>query len=219
MTELLALSLLGGILVLDGTSVGQFMVSRPMVAGLLAGWVAGAPVEGFLVGILLEVYLLVSFPVGGSRFPEGGPATVVAVAVAAASPAPGAVAVGVALGLIWGQLAALTVTALRTFNGRLSPEPSGGRLTARQVVGAHLAAIGLDLLRGTAVTAGGLVTGLAALRLAPLWPLGESDTRGFILVGAAVSMGILLRSFGGARKRGLLFATGLGAGALGGAFL
>lgn len=99
--ELLILALMGGLLALDGTSVGQVMVSRPLVAGTLAGWVLGVPGLGFAVGAILEIYLLVSFPVGGSRFPEGAPATVIAVATAAASSLPGALALGIATGLVW----------------------------------------------------------------------------------------------------------------------
>ena len=33
--EVLVLALLGGVLALDGTSVGQFMLSRPLVACIL----------------------------------------------------------------------------------------------------------------------------------------------------------------------------------------
>ena len=84
---------------------------------------------------------------------------------------------------------------------------------------AHLTGLGLDFLRGCLVTATGLLFGGVVLYLAPLWPLGDADTRGLLLVGGAVSMGVLLRSFGGARRRGLLFATGLGAGLLGSVLL
>jgi len=69
--EILQVTLLGGLLALDGTSVGQFMLSRPLVAGGLVGWVLGDPALGFTIGAVLELYLLVSFPTGGSRFPEG----------------------------------------------------------------------------------------------------------------------------------------------------
>jgi mannose/fructose/N-acetylgalactosamine-specific phosphotransferase system component IIC len=213
--DLLVLAVLGGLLALDGTSVGQFMLSRPLVASTLAGWIVGSPGEGFMVGALLEIYLLVSFPVGGSRFPEGGPAAVVAASVAAASDAPGALALGVGIGLMWGQLGGFTVTALRMVNARLAPDPARARATARSVVGGHLAAVTLDFFRGFLVTIVGLLVGDAVIAMAPLWPLTEANTRGLLLVGAAVSLGILLRSYGGIRRRGLLFAAGLSAGALG----
>src|SRR5262245_46409773 len=100
----LAASLLGGALALDATALGQFMLSRPMVAGLLSGWLAGDAMTGMLVGAVLEIYLLVAFPVGGARFPEGATATVVAAVTAATHPGSGALALGVGLGLVWGQV-------------------------------------------------------------------------------------------------------------------
>ena len=83
--ELALIALVGGVLALDATSVGQFMLSRPLVAGALTGWMLGDPALGLLIGTVLELYLLVSFPSGGARFPEGTTATVVAVATAHAS--------------------------------------------------------------------------------------------------------------------------------------
>jgi mannose/fructose/N-acetylgalactosamine-specific phosphotransferase system component IIC len=217
--DLLALALLGGLLALDGTSVGQFMLSRPLVASTLAGWLVGSPLAGFTVGTLLELYLLVSFPVGGSRFPEGGPAAVVGAAVAASSQEPGALAVGVGLGLVWGQVAGFSVSALRSINTRLVPDPAGAYVTRATLVRGHLAAVSLDFLRGVVVTFVGLLLGRVLIRAAPLWPLTEANTRGLLLVGATVSLGILLRSYGGIRRRGILFAVGLSAGALGGLLL
>ena len=101
--ELALIALLGGGLALDATSVGQFMLSRPLVAGALTGWMLGDPALGLLIGALLELYLLVSVPSGGARFPEGTTATVVAVATASASSAPGVIPIAIAVGLLWGH--------------------------------------------------------------------------------------------------------------------
>jgi mannose/fructose/N-acetylgalactosamine-specific phosphotransferase system component IIC len=213
-TNVLTLSLVGGVLALDATSVGQFMVSRPLVSGALTGWVMGDPRLGFLVGALLELYLLVSFPTGGARFPEGSTATVVAVASAAAVDAPGAVAIGVAAGLVWGQVGGVTITWLRRLNGHFVPEP--GAAHPERVGWAHLGAVLLDFLRGAAVTGVGVAAGRAGTRLmAQAWPLDARDSSGLLLVGGAVSAGILLRSLGGFRRRRLLFAVGLALGILG----
>jgi PTS system mannose-specific IIC component len=207
--ELLQLSLLGGALALDATSVGQFMVSRPLVAGTLTGWMLGVPEVGLVVGTILELYLLVSFPTGGSRFPEGATASVVA-AAAAVDGSAGALALGVAAGLVWGQLAGSTVTWLRRVNARLVPDPARGRTTATQLATAHLGAVLIDFARGAAVTLVGvllarwLVSGLAAT-----WPLAAEATQGLLLVGGAVSVGILLRDFGGLRRRLAAFIAGL----------
>jgi mannose/fructose/N-acetylgalactosamine-specific phosphotransferase system component IIC len=217
--ELVSLGLLGGFVALDGTSVGQFMLSRPLVAGTLAGAILGSPADGFLVGTLLEIYLLVSFPVGGSRFPEGGPAAVIAASVAAASPEPGAIAMGMAIGLIWGQLAGFSVSWLRKVNTHLAPDPAGGSITAALVVRGHLTAVALDFLRGAVVTGAGVWTARLFLPLVPLWPLADADTKSLLLVGGTVSLGILLRSYGGFKKRGALFAGGLFLGLLWGTLL
>jgi mannose/fructose/N-acetylgalactosamine-specific phosphotransferase system component IIC len=217
--ELLGLSALGGLLALDATSVGQFMVSRPLVAGVLTGWVVGNPTMGLIIGALLELYLLVSFPTGGSRFPEGATATVVAVATAsAASTTPGAVPLAVAAGLVWGQLGGVSITWLRRLNGRLVPAadaPHPERLTR-----AHLGAVALDFLRGSLVTALGIASGQAAVQaLGEAWPLGAGDSVGLLLVGGAVSTGILLRSLGGFRRRRAYFVVGVALGVLGARFL
>lgn len=216
--ELLQLALLGGVLALDATSVGQFMISRPLVAGALTGWLLGDPSLGLLVGALLELYLLVSFPSGGAQFPEGATATVVAVATATALEGTGAVPLGVATGLVWGQVGGITVTSLRRLNGLLVPDSEArhpGRLAA-----AHVAAMFLDGVRGALVTMSGVALGRWGMpRLASGWPLESEDSLGLLLVGGAVSAGILLRAIGGFRRHRVLFATGMALGLVGARFL
>lgn len=217
---LLTASLLGGLLALDATAVGQFMISRPLAAGLLAGWLAGDPVTGFLVGVVLEIYLLVAFPVGGARFPEGATATVVAAVTAASNPGPGALALGVGLGLVWGQLGGWTISGMRTLNSYMAPDPAAPDVRPSMVVAGHLVAVLLDFLRGALVTGTGVwFAQNAVTRLGGNWPLGHADTLGLLLVGAAVSVGILLRSFGGLARRRVLFFAGLIAGVAGGFLL
>lgn len=218
--DLLPLTLLGGVLALDATSVGQFMISRPLVAGALTGWVMGDVALGLSVGVVLELYLLVAFPTGGSRFPEGSTATVVAVASAAAASTAGAVPLGIALGLVWGHLGGLSITGLRKLNGRFIPEPDDARVSARRLVTAHAGAVGLDFVRGCLLTLSGILVGhVVVTRLAGGWPMSVSDSKGLLLVGAAVSGGILLRSLGGFQRRRILFVAGLAAGIIGARFL
>ena len=57
------------------------MVSRPLIAGTLAGWWLGDPALGLEIGAIFELFHLAGVPAGGSRVPESGPASVVAVAV------------------------------------------------------------------------------------------------------------------------------------------
>jgi mannose/fructose/N-acetylgalactosamine-specific phosphotransferase system component IIC len=208
--ELLPLTLLGGLLALDGTSVGQFMISRPLVAGVLTGWMVGDPVLGLLIGGILEVYFISIFPVGGAEFPEGGPPTVVAVATAAAVSGPAGVALGALLGFLLSRWGAISVRILRKVNGRLVPDPSGREVTPSRIVWAHMGGLIFDFSRGCLLSLAGLVTGAwLADAAAESWPLGMTGTLALLAIGAAIPAGALVGSLGGWRRRGVLFGAGL----------
>ncbi len=53
-----------GLLSLDTTAVGQFMVSRPIVVGPLVGWMLGDVGLGLAVGALVELIWISDLPVG-----------------------------------------------------------------------------------------------------------------------------------------------------------
>ena len=204
------LILLGGLLALDGTAVGQVMVSRPLVAGVLTGWVAGDPAFGLLLGGILEVYFISIFPVGGGDFPEGGPPTVAAVAVGVATGGAAGVALGAALGLVLSRLGSLSIRVQRRVNGRLAPDPSKAGGSPGSVVGRHLTCVALDFGRGCVLTyIGVLVGGGVSGLLATTWPLEVRGTLTLLAIGASIPAGALLGSLGGWRKRGALFGTGL----------
>lgn len=212
--DLLVLMALGALLTMEATAVGQFMLSRPIVAATVAGWLLGSTGQGFAIGALLELYLLVSFPVGGARFPEGGLAAVVAAAVAIPLSA-GSLAIGISAGLIWGQLGGISTTTMRGLHGRIVPAAGLERLPPGRVVAAQATALLIDLLRGLVLAGTGILAGRwAVLAVAPSWPLDPASTRGLLLLGALVSLGILVHSLGGARRRGRLLVAGA---ALGGA--
>lgn len=218
--EIIQVTLLGGLLALDGTSVGQFMLSRPLVAGALVGWALGEPALGLTVGAILELYLLVSFPTGGSRFPEGATATVVAVASAAGSTAPGALPLAVAVGLVWGQLGGFSITALRHANSRLVPEPASEPRGSSDVTTPHVLALVLDFSRGAVVTLSGVLLGRSVIAgFGAAWNVSPTASIGLLLVGGSVSLGILLRDLGGFRRRRALLAAGMALGILGARFL
>ncbi len=218
--EIVLLSVLGGLLALDGTSVGQFMFSRPLVAGALVGWLLGDPVTGVAVGAILELYLLVSFPTGGSRFPEGATATVVAVAASQVTDATGALPLAIAVGLVWGQLAGFSVSVMRKLNSRIAPEADDRRRRPSGIVTAHLSAVLIDFVRGAVVTLLGVLAGRAVVSLLhEPWALSPSSSVGLVLVGGAASLGILLRDLGGFRRRKVLFVAGMALGVIGGRFL
>lgn len=219
--ELLALCLLGGALAVEGTSFGQFMASRPLVAATVAGWIVGDPVSGLLLGAVLELLHLSVVPVGGARFPEVGPAAVVAAATASAAGWQGAgIALGCMMALVWGQLGGWSIVVLRRANGRVAPDPFQGTVTPARVEWSHVAAMGIDLVRGTVLTGVGILVGVGAVApAAESWPLSLDATVGSLLVAAALPAGVLLRTLGGARRRGVLFAVGAVVGLVGGLLL
>ena len=220
MSVLLILALLGGFLALDQTSLGQFMLSRPLVSATLAGSILGDPASGLVVGGFLEVLVLPAFPIGGARFPEGGPSGVVAAVAAAGAPGvalgPG-VAVGVAMGAVWGLLGGWSVTVLRRLNERFVVLPEESSFGAGRIVAGHLAGLASDFLRGVILTALGMGLALWVVPAASeVWPLEGPGT--LLLLGSvvALSAGGLLAAVDGWRRRRTVFLGGLAFGALAG---
>ncbi|HET9869780.1 MAG TPA: PTS sugar transporter subunit IIC [bacterium] len=64
MTEWLLLPALLGLVSLDVSAVGQFMVSRPIVTGPLVGFLLGQPALGLEMGALIEIIWIGDLPVG-----------------------------------------------------------------------------------------------------------------------------------------------------------
>lgn len=216
---LLSVALLGGVLALDGVAAVQSMVSRPLVAGWLAGWILGDPVTGIEIGVLLELQLLVAVPSGGGLVPEGGTATLVAVAAATelsgTASGAGALAWGVALGLIWGQVAGQTQIWMRRANEGITADRATTPLTASSLRQAQRRGLGLDFLRGTLVTGLGVLLARGALPyLTGGWPLQMPQTFALLLAGSWVSVGIVLRGAAPGRRGTALFGAGLLAGAI-----
>jgi mannose/fructose/N-acetylgalactosamine-specific phosphotransferase system component IIC len=58
------LRLCGGVLGLDRTAAGQFMISQPIVAGPLIGWMLGDTTAGLVIGAVLELIWVLDMPVG-----------------------------------------------------------------------------------------------------------------------------------------------------------
>ena len=217
MTGWLGVALLGGVVGLDATSFPQVMVSRPLIAGALTGALFGRPVEGLVIGFMLEVFSLVILPIGAARYPESGTAAVAATgAYMAAVPAglePASLALVLAFGLAWEHLAGETVVLQRRSNGRMLI--GRGAIAAEQLERRHLVAMTVDLVRGAVISTGGALLGYGILRLAaPLWDLGEEPTLAALGILVAGMLGTSIPMFGGFRARKLAVVAGLATGAL-----
>jgi len=63
--DLLQIALAGGVIGLDRLAFGQFMISQPIVAAPLVGWLLGDLHTGMQVGVVLELFWFRDLPVGG----------------------------------------------------------------------------------------------------------------------------------------------------------
>jgi len=57
-------AVIGGIIGLDRTAAGQFMISQPIVAAPFMGWVLGDMAAGLVVGAALELVWVLDMPIG-----------------------------------------------------------------------------------------------------------------------------------------------------------
>ncbi len=192
MTSALPWLLVWGVIVgLDLVSVAQVMVGRPLVAGTVAGLIAGDPAAGAMVGVTLELFALDLLPVGGARYPDYGPAAVAGAATAAGAPGVLGLGPAIAVALVVGYLGQLAIQVVRRRTSadvqRRRAELDAGDLAAIRRV--HWRGMARDAARALLVTLFGLVLAEIVRRWLPL------SLRGAVLVatvavGAAVAVAV-----------------------------
>lgn len=176
---------------IDLVSVGQVMIARPLVAGVVAGGILGDLQTGLMVGTILELFALEVLPFGAARYPDYGVGTVGAVATAAGVPGLLGPGIGVAVGLF---IAFLGERAIQLVRHRTSVEvrrhlrsiDAGDRATIHRL---HRRAILRDGFRALVLTALGLALA-AGVGFAPVMSI-----RGAVLL-TAVAVGIGLGTAG-----------------------
>jgi mannose/fructose/N-acetylgalactosamine-specific phosphotransferase system component IIC len=114
----LSLLVWGTLVGLDLVSVPQAMISRPLVAGTVAGWLVGDVEAGLRIGAVFELFALDVLPVGAVRYPDYGPATVAAVALGAGAPWELSLGLSAALGLVLAVLGGWSLQIVRRWNAR-----------------------------------------------------------------------------------------------------
>jgi mannose/fructose/N-acetylgalactosamine-specific phosphotransferase system component IIC len=215
MVTVLPVAVLGAVCGLDVVSFPQAMISRPIVAATAAGALAGDASAGLLVGAALELIALETLPVGASRYPEWGSASVVGGTLAAAAPAgsPATIAVTILATLATAAVGGWSMVALRKWNATRARTnlPALERGSARTVNALQLGGLTADLARGAALTV------VALLALSPLvhaaathWAV-DARTSVAVVAGAAAAIAAAAawRLFHGIPGTRWLFGAGL----------
>jgi PTS system mannose-specific IIC component len=196
------------------------MYSRPLVAASLGGALAGDVGHGLVVGVVLELLALETLPVGASRYPEWGSASVAAGALAAEFSARSAAALPMAalVGLVTALGGGWTMIQLRRLNAHWAHRRAPGldRGSYRTVVGLQLYGLVADLARGAAVALLALLVARPAITAAAgAWSLGDRSSRAVVVAGAAtVAIAALWKRADGAADARWYLAGGLALGGL-----
>jgi PTS system mannose-specific IIC component len=214
LSQALLLVLWGTLVAVDLVSVPQAMICRPLVAGTVAGWIAGDVEAGLRVGVLFELFALDVLPIGAVRYPDYGPATVAATAFAVGAPWELGLGVSAALGLVLAVAGGWTLQLVRRINAR-AIQHSAAALAAGEGPAIRRLQYGSllrDAARGAVLTALGL---LVSWTLASTLRLDRPTALGLTLVGvgsalAAATNGALRSAGREVRLRWLLGGAALG---------
>jgi len=212
---IVALLAWGVAVALDLVSVPQALLSRPVVAGSVAGWIAGDVDAGVRVGVLLELFALDVLPIGAVRYPDYGPATVAGVALAAGRPWQDGLGPAAVLGLLVAVLGGWSLQLVRRWNAEAVQRHAAALAAGESGAIRRLQYFGLgrDALRGAVLTAVGLALAVGARALVRLDD-AMAMALTLVLVGCGVTavVGGALRSAG----RGLRISWLLAGFAVGG---
>jgi mannose/fructose/N-acetylgalactosamine-specific phosphotransferase system component IIC len=218
--DVVPIALLGGVAGLDTVSFPQAMISRPLVSATIGGALVGAPGPGLLIGAMLELIALETLPVGASRYPEWGSASVVAGALygRAGSDVVGALIVAVLGALVVAWIGGWTMVRLRQRNAvvarrRRESLDAGSR---GAVLDVQLAGLTADFVRAVLLSAIAYALLVPAERLVLAhWSAPEQWSRAVLVATAAsVALGSTWKLFHSTVGARWLFFGGLGLGLL-----
>ena len=169
--QVLVAAIAGGLIGLDRTAVGQFMVSQPVAAGPLIGWLLGDLRAGLIIGGTLELIWVLDMPVGTFVPADATVTTVAATAIAAIAGGGAAEApvIGFSL-LLTTIMVPVTMVAdhlMRMRNARI-PELALGRSgmpSEARVTGWHLAGLFAFFMKSFVLCLGMIPAGLACMVL------------------------------------------------------
>jgi len=188
---LLWIGVLGGLAGMDVVTFPQVMLSRPIVAATLAGACAGNTLAGLLAGAALEMLAMELLPVGASRYPEWGSASVAGGAIAASPAAHDVAAAAITLGIVTALAAAWaggwTMHGLRRLNGywsvRARPRIDAGETAL--VAGLQWRGLIFDFARAAMLA----IAAAAAARLVTPVALARVSENAWLVITLAAAFG------------------------------
>lgn len=164
-----AVAVLGALAGLDRLAVGQCMISQPIVAGPLTGWLLGDPTAGIIIGAVLELVWVLDMPVGTFVPADATVGAVSATAIAALGSASVATlpVVGFSI-LLTVAMVPLTMKAesiVRHGNSRLADAvmAASGADAGRALARAHLSGLSAFYLKSVFLYLVFLPLGVAAV--------------------------------------------------------
>ena len=79
---LIPLCILGALISLDSVAVFQILISQPIIACTLIGWLSNDPMTGIHIGLMMQLIWISTLPVGAVTFPDGNLGAIVAAIIA-----------------------------------------------------------------------------------------------------------------------------------------
>jgi len=174
---ILGIALAGGVIGLDRTAAGQFMISQPIVAGPLTGWLLGDPAAGAVIGATLELIWVLDLPIGTFVPANATVGTVSATAIAVLG-SPGGASLPVIGFSIMLTTAMVPITMMadglvRQWNSRIADKAlaASGRLGGAVLSRIQCAGLGFFFLKSFVLYILFIPLGLAAVALFGRLPL------------------------------------------------
>jgi len=166
---LVGTAIAGGIIGLDRTAVGQFMISQPIVAGPLTGWMLGDAEAGIVIGAALELIWVLDMPIGSFVPANSTISAVSATAIAALgnnghAPLP-VIGFSLLLTTCMVPITMLADSVVRKLNSRLwyIAASGSGEHTGRLLARAHFFGIASFFLKSFALYLMLIPAGIAAI--------------------------------------------------------
>jgi mannose/fructose/N-acetylgalactosamine-specific phosphotransferase system component IIC len=168
------------------------MIARPLVAGVVAGWIVGDVPTGATIGVILELFALDLLPVGAARYPDYGTGAVAATLAAGGAPDVFGLGLAVLLGLVIAYGAQASIQLMREWTARdvrrmAQALDAGDPAAIRRM---HFRGLGRDALRAFTLSALS-VFGAVAVRALPTAGVRSTALLQLAAFGAAVGIGFL----------------------------